>query len=71
LQHELEHKFDFRAETWYHELGAVANGINRTVLHCDALVGNEQALEGHDAAAEVGLVLEVIEAVPARAASNF
>ena len=44
-----------------HELGTVADGIDSAVLHDEALEVRQENLEGHDDAAQVGLVLEVVE----------
>jgi len=44
-----------------HELGTVADSVNRGVLHDDSLVLNEQDLKGHDDAAEISLAAVLLE----------
>mmetsp|Transcript_11307 Transcript_11307/g.27527 ORF Transcript_11307/g.27527 Transcript_11307/m.27527 type:complete len:303 (+) Transcript_11307:533-1441(+) len=47
-------------EAGEHELGAVADGVHRRVLHHAALEVREQELEGLDAVPQVGLILRVV-----------
>lgn len=47
-------------ETGKHKLGAIANGVNGAVLDNNALVARQQALQGRNDLAQVGLVAVVV-----------
>lgn len=47
-------------ETWNHELGTVADGVDGRVLDDNALVGGQKSLKWRDNAAEVALITGVV-----------
>jgi hypothetical protein len=47
-------------QTGKHELGTVADGVDRAVLNNDTLVARQETLEGRDDVAQVGLVAVVV-----------